>query len=206
MIDSPLLSIFGFIGSLYGLIIPLLIILSLTLIYIASLQSPGAKSKSIGEAIYCYILHAVSVLLMTLGALPTVYSVFAGISYTPRTYFALLVVFAVGGLLFLLQDQSARSLDTASKAVIEYIYLLALKIIGNMLTLFSALSILLNIILDEFGKGWWAMPFVLLLYGMLLSWATRSDRDLKVFQTAPMTVAPQASKASKPSSSKKKKK
>lgn len=203
MTDSPLLTIFGFIGTFYGLVIPLIIILSLTLLYIASLNHAGSKPRAVGEAIYCYLLHAVSVLLMTIGALPTVYSVFAGIAYTGRTYVALLLVFACGGLLFLLQDQAVRSLEAASKAVVESVYLLTLKIIGNLLTLLSALSILLSIILGDFDGGWWVTPFVLLLYGMLLSWTTRNDREMKVFHTAPMTVAAQASK---PGSSKKKKK
>lgn len=206
MTDSPLITIFGFIGTFYGLVIPLLIILSLTLLYIASLYNAGAKPRAVGEAIYCYLLHAVSVLLMTIGALPTVYSVFAGIAYTGRTYVALLLVFACGGLLFLLQDQAVRSLESASKAVVESVYMLTLKIIGNLLTLLSALSILLSIILGDYESGWWVTPFVLLLYGMLLSWTTRNENDKTVFHTAPMTVTAQATKPSKSKSTSKKKK
>lgn len=205
MTDNPLLSIFGFIGTYYGIVIPLLIILVLTLIYTASLLYPGSKPKAIGEAIYTYLLHAISVLLMTIGALPTVYSVFAGISYKGSMYVALLLVFACGGLLFLIQDQAVRNLETASKAVVESIYILTLKIIGNILTLLAALSILVSIILSDYEKGWWVTPFVLLLYGMLLSWATRPDVEKKAFHAAPMTVAAKAQSSTSKKAAKKKK-
>ncbi len=203
MTDNALFTIFGFLGTYYGLGLPLFILLSVTLIYIASLNHPGAKPKQVGEAVYCYLLHAISVLLMTIGALPTVYSVFAATQYTGRTYVALLLVFACGGLLFLLQDQAARNLESASKAVVESVYMLTLKIIGNVLTLLSALSILLSVIMVDFAPSWWVTPFVLLLYGMLLSWTTRDDQGKKIFQTMPMTLA---AHATKPASSKKKKK
>lgn len=203
MNDNPLLTIFGFIGTFYGLVVPLLVILGLTLLYTASLHHAGAKPKGVGEAIYCYLLHGISVLLMTIGALPTVYSVFAGVAYNGRTYVGLLLVFACGGLLFLIQDQAIRTLDHASKAVPEAVYMLTLKIIGNVITLLTALSIILSIVLGSFDPGWWVTPFVLLLYGMLLSWTTRTDRDLKMFRSAPIAVA---AKAPQTAASKKKKK
>lgn len=201
MTDNPLLTIFGFIGTFYGLVVPLLVILGLTLLYLASLAYPGAKPKGVGEAIYCYLLHGISVMLMTIGALPTVYSVFASVSYYGRTYVGLLLVFACGGLLFLIQDQAVRTLDSASKAVVESVYMLTLKIIGNVLTLLTALSILLNVVLGSYKEGWWVTPFVLLLYGMLLSWTTRTDRDMRIFRTAPMAIA--AAKAPQTGASKK---
>ena len=97
MIENPLSTIFGFIGSFYGLVLPLLIIFFLTVMFLASMSVPGAKPRRVGDAIYCYLMHGVSVILMTVGALPTVFSVFAGVAYTGRTYIALLLVFACGG-------------------------------------------------------------------------------------------------------------
>lgn len=211
MVENPLSTIFGFIGSFYGLIVPLLTIFFLTVLFLASLSVPGSKPKLVGEAIYSYLMHAVSVLLMTIGALPTVFSVFAGVAYTGRTYIALLLVFACGGLLFLVQDQAIRSLDAASKAVVEAVYMTALKIIGNLMALLSAVSIFLSIVLASFQNGWWVTPFVLLLYGLLLSWCTKGAHEWEFVKALQVTAAAPARsstprKAKRRSSAKKKKK
>ena len=198
MVENPLSTIFGFIGSFYGLVVPLLTLFFLTVLFLASLTVSGAKPKSVGEAIYCYVMHAVSVLLMTIGALPTVFSVFAGVAYTGRTYIALLLVFACGGLLFLMQDQAVRKLDAASKAVVEAIYMTTLKVIGNLMALLSAISIFLSIVLAAFQPGWWVTPFVLLLYGLLLSWCTRGAHEwelLKAIQANPTPTRTTSSKS-----------
>jgi len=202
MVDNPLSTIFAFIGSFYGLVVPLLTLTFLTLLFFAGMSAQGAKAKAVGEAIICYLMHAVSVMLMTVGALPTVFSVFAGIAYTGRTYVALLLVFAAGGLLFLIQDQAARGIDAASKSVIEAIYTNTVKLIGNLITLLSALSLLLSIVLASFDPGWWVAPFVYLLYGMLLSWCTRDENDLAFFKSMQMATT-MASKASRPAKMKK---
>jgi hypothetical protein len=205
MVEHPLSTIFGFIGTFYGLVVPLLVVLGLSILFIASMHSPGAKAKEVGSAIYCYAMHGVSVILMTIGALPTVFSVFAGIAYTGRTYIALLLVFACGGLLFLIQDASVRELDKASKAVPEAIYMTTVKFIGNLLAMLAALTIFLSIVLASYSPGWWVTPFVLLLYGLLLSWCTKEDGDLSVFQTLHMEGSPARARAKGKSSTKRKK-
>ncbi len=205
MVENPLTTIFGFIGSFYGLVVPLCTLLFLAIIFLASMSVPGAKPKGIGRAIYTYIMHGASVLLMTIGALPTVFSVFAGVAYTGRTYIALLLVFACGGLLFLLQDQETHNLDSASKAIPEALYMTTLKVIGNLLAMLSALSIFLSIVLASFQPGWWVTPFVLLLYGLLLSWCTRSTGEWELFKNM-QVAAPAKSAAQKPAKSKPRKK
>lgn len=205
MVENPLSTIFGFIGSFYGLVVPLLTIFFLAVLFLASMSVPGAKPKGVGEAVYCYLMHAVSVLLMTIGALPTVFSVFAGVAYTGRTYIALLLVFACGGLLFLVQDNAVRGLDAASKAVSEAVYMTTLKVIGNMLALLSALSIFLSIVLASFTAGWWVTPFVLLLYGLLLSWCTKGNNDWELVKALQVSAAPAKSSTSRPKARRRKK-
>lgn len=201
MVENPLSTIFGFIGSFYGLVVPLVTLFFLVILFLASLSVPGAKPKSVGEAIYCFTMHAVSVLLMTIGALPTVFSVFAGVAYTGRTYIALLLVFAFGGLLFLIQDQAVRSLDSASKSVVEAVYMTTLKIIGNLVALLSGISLFLSIVLASFSSGWWVTPFVTLLYGLLLSWCTKGAHEWEIVKalqvqtmTTPVKATPKAKK------------
>ena len=192
--DNPLTTIFSFVGTFYGLVLPLLLVLALSVLYIPSMLSPGAKAQGIGEAIYCFAMQIIGILLMTLGALPTVFSVFAGIAFTGRTYIGLLVVFACGGILFLMHETMAHELDPASKAVPEAITFFTIKIFGNVLAILSALSILLAIITGSTQAGWWVMPFVLFFYGLLLAWCTRSEREMKVFKSSP--IAPKAGAAS----------
>ena len=206
MVENPLSTIFGFIGSFYGLVVPLLLIFFLTVLFLASMAVPGAKPKGVGEAVYCYLMHGLSVLLMTIGSLPTVFSVFAGVAYTSRTYIALLLVFAVGGILFLVQDNAVRDLDAASKAVSEAVYLTTLKVIGNVLALLSTLSIFLSIVLASFQTGWWVTPFVLLLYGLLLSWCTKGSNDWELVKALQVTAAPVKAPAPKPKAKKRRKK
>ncbi|PIR54049.1 hypothetical protein COU75_02620 [Candidatus Peregrinibacteria bacterium CG10_big_fil_rev_8_21_14_0_10_42_8] len=213
MVENPLTTIFGFIGSFYGLVIPLCTLFFLAILFLASMTVPGAKPKAVGQAIYTYIMHGTSVLLMTIGAFPTVFSVFAGVPYLGRTYIALLLVFACGGLLFLMQDQETHNLDSASRAIPEALYMTTLKVIGNLLAILSTLSILLSIVLASFQTGWWVTPFVTLVYGLLLSWCTRGSHDWELFKTMQMTAAPakvvasqQKAKVSTPAPVKKKKK
>ena len=198
MVENPLTTIFGFIGSFYGLVVPLCTLFFLAILFLVSMSVPGAKPKGVGQAIYTYIMHGTSVLLMTIGALPTVFSVFAGVAYTGRTYIALLLVFACGGLLFLMQDQETHNLDSASRSVPEALYMTTLKVIGNLLAVLSTLSIFLSIVLASFQPGWWVTPFVLLLYGLLLSWCTRGSHDWELFKTMQMTAAPAKSVSPKP--------
>jgi len=198
MIENPLTTIFGFIGSFYGLVVPLCTLFFIAILFLASMTVAGAKPKEIGKAIYTYVMHGTSILLMTIGALPTIFSVFAGVSYTGRTYIALLLVFASGGLLFLMQDQEVRNLDSASKSVPEAIYMTTLKIIGNLLMVLSGLSIVLNIVLASFQAGWWVTPFVLLLYGLLLSWCTRGPQDWEIFRTKSISTAPVTAVVARP--------
>jgi len=202
---EPLSAIFGFLGFFYGLLLPLMVLQIIALLFIPSMLNTGAKPREVGEALFCYLMQGVGVILMTVGALPTVFSVFAGVAFPGRTYVALLVVFTCGGILFLIHDQLSQSLSSASKAVPQAVYFFSLKIIGNLIALLSGLSIILSIITGNTQQGWWVMPFVLLFYGLILSWCTRVDQEKQVFQSAPMQV-PTRITAKKPAARSKPKK
>lgn len=194
---TDLTAIFSIRGLFYGLILPILIVELLALVLIPSLLRTGAKPKATMEALYCYLMLGVGVLLMTIGALPTVYSVLAGITYTSETYIALLLVFASGGAVFLWHDNHVRTIDSASQAVPAALYFYLFKIIGRLLTLLAAISLSLNIILGETTlPGWWITPLVILLYGLLLSWCTREEeRRPSIFRSTPVATKPAKRKA-----------
>lgn len=207
MMTGDISFLFGATGLLYGLAMPVAIALILAVILIPSLQRPGAHVRSVGDAVYCYLMLGVGVLLMTMGALPTVHSVLVGAAYAGETYIALLFIFAVGGALFLWHDNLIRTIDGASKSVPAALYFSLLKIVGRVITLLAALSLSLTIILRGTDlPGWWVTPLIMLLYGLLLSWCTASGTKTgSFFLSMPMsTAAPKAVASVSPKASAKK--
>ena len=158
----------------YGVLVPLVLVQLLALLFIPSLLAAPAKARAIGEALHSYCLQAFGVMLMTVGSLPTVYSVLAGVSYTGGTYFGLLLIFAAGGGLFLWQDQHATTLDSAARAVPAAIFLLTFRMLGQVTLVLALLSFLLSITMGSTeAMGWWVMPVLMGCYGGLVAWCTR---------------------------------
>lgn len=188
MIENPLSTVFGTVGVVYGLILPVVLILLFALFLIASSLSPGAKARGTAQAMYCTIMMGIGVLLMTIAAIPTVTSVLAGESYASETYLGLLIVFAAGGCLFLWHDNWIRTLDPASRLVPSLIFLFTIKTIGTLITLLAGLSIILTLTLGGAEYGWWIMPLTLFLYGAVLfiSTGTVKSPASKKFSCAPL--------------------
>ncbi len=176
MIDQPLATVFGTVGVVYGLIVPLVLVVLFAFFFIASLLSPNARPVKIAQAVYCYLMMGFGILLMTIAALPTVTSVLAGTSYASATYVGLLVVFAAGGCIFLWHDNWAQALDANSRLVPSLIFLYTIKTIGSLTALLSALSIILTMVLGGAEAGWWIMPVTLLLYGFVLYMSTQGEK------------------------------
>lgn len=198
MFDVPS-SLLGMVGAVYGLVLPLLLLNLIALLFIPSLMRGGVQAMSVGKAIYCYLLQIVGVLLMTLGGIPAIYGVLARETYTSNTYLALLIVFACGGFTFLWHDHTVRMTDAPSRAVPHAIYVTLFKLLGYLLTLVSALSLLLTMLLgyDTVLPNWWIMPSITLFYGLLLTWCTRSENGTSAFQSSPMHTRPASVKAKK---------
>ncbi|MBU0458282.1 hypothetical protein KJ652_04430 [Patescibacteria group bacterium] len=215
MVDQPLGSVFGSVGVVYGLLVPLFIILLFAVFAIASLNNAGAKPKSVVKATYCYLMMGVGILLMTIAAIPTVSSVLANMSYASATYVGLLVVFAVGGSLFLFHDNMIRALDASSQVVPSLIYLYTIKIIGTLTAVLSGLSILLTLILGGAPEGWWVTPLTMFLYGFVLYVSTREEDlvipsffkcNLKLPKKSTAAVASKPAKTKKKGKKRRKKK
>lgn len=169
---------------LYGVLLPLVLVQLFALLCIPSLMAAPAKARSIVDAIHCYLMQGLGVLLMSVGALPTVFSVLAGVSYPGGTYFGLLLVFAAGGALFLWQDNRSRGLDAASKAVPGAIFFGILRLIGQTSLILAGISFLLSITLEATTvPGWWMMPVLVAVYGALLTWCTKSPSTPRAHTT-----------------------
>lgn len=205
MADASLISaMFSFVSVFYGVVVPLLILQSLALLFIPSMMKSGAQPRQVGEAIFCYTMQSLGILLMTAGALPTLVSVLAGVELAGTTYFTLLVIFAAGGILFLWHDNAVRDINEASRAVPGAIFQNMFKMIGYVIVLVWILSLftsLMNGVPSEIG--WWIMPLVMIIYGSLLAWCTRSESgesSQSVFQS--ITVNPPNAKPEKKASKK----
>jgi len=177
MADASLLStMFSFVSVFYGLMVPMLLLQSLALIFIPSMMKSGAEPFQVGKAIFSYLMESLGILLMTVGALPTVISVLAGVELAGTTYFTLLVIFAAGGILFLWHDNNVREIDEASRSVPGAIFTYMFKIIGFVIVLLWILSIFTTLMKGIPSEtGWWIMPFVMIVYGSLLTFCSRSE-------------------------------
>ncbi len=164
---------------LAGAVLPITVATVLVLLFIPSLLAPGARPAGVGHAIYCYAMQGAGIFLMTAGGLPALSSVIHSVAgnsdgYSTETYLALLLLFAVGGLLFLWHEQMAAKIESASAAVPAVIFWFTFKIAGLFLVISSALSLLLTMLLvAEPPSDWWSEPLLMLLYGLLLLWCTR---------------------------------
>jgi hypothetical protein len=181
-----LLNIFGNAGLMYGVLLPLLT-LSLFALIAASAMQTGKSIEGVAKSTYCYLAQFLGILLMSLGALPTVYAVLSGNPLSTPTYLALLGVFAGGGLTFLWHDALAQTISASARAVPFALYFYTIKFLGALAFILSALTLLLlPTIAASLPANWWVMPTTILLYGLLLSWFTRTQgEEWSMFTTAP---------------------
>lgn len=192
----------SFSTLLYVVLLPLALLHVLALLIIPSILA-GAKVGGALKAIYCYLLQAVGISLMTAGALPAVYGVMEKFAigaerFSAEMYLALLILFAAGGLTFLWHERMADQVDDGSRKVPALLFWYAFKLLGYFLILGSAISFLLTMLLSNGGlpSTWWISPIVILLYGLLLSWCTRSpSKQTEIFRSTPMIVTTAKAKA-----------
>ncbi|TSC57630.1 MAG: hypothetical protein Greene041619_1058 [Candidatus Peregrinibacteria bacterium Greene0416_19] len=174
-------------------LIPVAVLQVFALIFLPSLLAPGSKPAETGRAIYCYLMQTLGILLMSASGMPTVYAVLTGTQLSGNVYLALLMVFLAGGLTFLLHEHKALLVEPASRTVPHAIYWYTWKSIGYVVAVSAALSLLLTMLLlsPDLPFQWWVLPSILLLYGLLLSWCTRSTgEDAAHFNRAPMKTPP----------------
>lgn len=179
-----LTSIFQSVGLSYGPLLPLVILALFTLLALPAIFRPSVRAEAIGYAAYCYLAQMLGILLMTAGALPALYAVFAQQPLAEVTYLGLLIVFAAGGGLFLWHDARLRSVDPASRAIPAALFLMTWKFVGLLTTVFAGLSFVLRLMLAaERTPDWWVMHLVMLLYGLVISWFTL-DRNPRAYAPA----------------------
>gem|GEM_PF-3150411 len=168
----------GSLGSmaLVLLLVPVAFILIFAGVLLPSLSQAGAKPLGVGKALYCYLMQFFGLTLMTIGAIPALKNVLTNTPTSTNNYIGYLVLFAVGGLVFLLHEHMVAHVDEASRSIPHAIYFFSLKAIGFLVTVAAALGLLLAMLFGYTSDPtWWVMPTLLLCYGLLLSCCTRMN-------------------------------
>ncbi len=184
---SPLTFFMSPVGMFYSVTAPFLLLLLLTLLLLVSTSTQGAKAGQVARAAFHYIMQGIGIVLMTVGAIPTLTSVLGGPPYPGRIYMSLLWVFLVGGALFLWHEQCAQKIERASIAVVHALFVTTVKTVGYVVALFSGLTLLITIALGQYSQHWWVSPVIMLLYGILLFWSAKeSEATDPSFRSAPL--------------------
>ena len=190
MESSPLSVLFSSVGLFYLVFLPVIAIQFFGLLAVPALLKPGTHLTNVGHALFSYACQTAGIIFMTVGGIPTFYSVLASQSLSSGTYASLLVIFAAGGILYLWHDAALQRIDAASRAVPEMIFACAWKFIGLTDVVLSLLSFMLRILLQNQAPtgGWWIMHLALLLYGVLLTHADvgKSPASVVGFQSQQM--------------------
>jgi hypothetical protein len=159
-------SIFGLLAGVVGVELLILLLLSGNL---AGQKSP----EDAGRAVFGYVMLTIGVLLMSLSAVPTLIAVFGDAGFTVEVYFGLVLIFAVGGLVYLWNDYRVRELPAEATRLPGVIYRCIMKTIGQLSLVLAVLYFTMALALQGTDTaGWWSMPLTILLYGLLLTFLT----------------------------------
>lgn len=189
------------VGLSYGWSLPVFLLLGLAVLSLTVSHDGGKPSDRI-RALYCHIMQFISVLLMTAGALPALYAVFSMQPLSQITYVGLMLVFAIGGLLFLWHDARLQEIEKAARETADALFFSTWKLMGVFVVVFTGLSLLLHSMTDvEQQNGWWVIHLTMFLYGLLLCWFTIHRRPAVVVKPTVSRVL-FAKKTSKPVSRK----
>jgi hypothetical protein len=205
---TPLSYLFSPTGIVYAILVPVMLLQLCALIMLPGLLKPGTKPMDVGRATYCYLAQSVGVLLLTAGGLPILYSLLASEPLNGNMWTGLLLIFAVGGLLFLTHDTHTKAIDAASRAMPAAIFFFTWKLLGLLITLFTAVSFVLRLILlgGDPDPRWWVLHIVFLMYGLILSWFTHLPSEVRMFSFSSSPVHTHAhAHTAKPAVAKKKK-
>ena len=195
--DQLLQELFGFANTLYGVAKPIIILQLLAFLLIPKLLD-HRNPRDVGQAIFCYLMEGLGLLLMSVGSIPTFIAAFSPRGLQAEVYLGVLLVFATGGLLFLWHDQQIREMDEEVKAIPGAIYFFTIKTIGFLCAVFAALGIALSITLGAVSQaGWWTAPVVVLLYGCILCWFTSLEPYGLAWLIEPDAPAPKKKAAKK---------
>jgi hypothetical protein len=167
-------AMFQSVGIFSGFLLPVAILVLFVVLVLPGLARTGTKPETLALAAYCYLAEALGVILMTAGGLPAVYAVVSHQLLASNTYLGLLILFIIGGIIYLRHDAKLRTVDADSKAIPAALFFYSWKFIGLVIVLFTCLSFVLDWLVNTAPghTDTWTVDLVMLLYGLLLCWFT----------------------------------
>ena len=96
----------------------------------------GAKLTDASRTLVAYLMKGIGIVLMTVGAVPTILAVMTT-GFSAAMYLGLLLVFAAGGLLFLWFDHQTREMKSAQTSHAASLYAGLLSLAGCAIVLYA---------------------------------------------------------------------
>ncbi len=142
------------------------------LLFIPSLLVTGAKPEGIGKAITCYLLKTFGLILVALSVVQIVYGMLTlNIPDVPALS-AIVLVLVVGiGIMVHMSRVLRECVDDASEAVSRLVFCHTIEVIGILVAIISALSVVLSFIVRQRLVGW-EMPATLILLGLFMAFTS----------------------------------
>ena len=157
------------------IILPTIVILSLTLMAIPSLAVPGVKPDHVMKGIASYVMKTFGVILVSIGAIQCVESLIRTQLPNTPTLSALLILIVVGIGIMVHESTVLESLDDLSIAIPRLIFSHGCEIVGCIIALVSITSLIVSYVTGKGGiasiEGWESIA-AFLLYGTTLMFAS----------------------------------
>ncbi len=150
--------------------VPIGVLLTLALLMTAGLHVSGAKPEGVAKASGSYILKTFGLILVGLSSVQMTFATITMKMPSPPTIFALVLLFSIGLGVMIHESRRAASVDAASLAVPHLVFCYLCKVLGTIVVLLSALSLIMTFMFAKSSTGW-EMPATLLLLGALLTTA-----------------------------------
>ncbi len=150
-------------------VVPALVFGTIAFFLIPSLLAgSGARVDALVKAICCYVMKCFALLLMGVSALLGVYNMITDTVVTMPVVYSLVLVFAVGLLIFTHFNRVIATIDAASVAVPRAIFHHGCVVLGTILAVLSGLSLMLMGLLSGSVAGL-AMPASMLLLSTIFA-------------------------------------
>jgi len=172
------LDIFSFVQTMFGMILGVIVLQLVIFLFLARLLEESKNPFEEGGAIFSYIMLTVGAILMSISAIPATISILGGVTpFSAEIYFGLVLIFAVGGLLYLWNDHRLRETSDKAKRVPRVIFFYTVKGMGQLSLVLAGLYLVLSIVLQQGETGEiWGVPLTLAIYGGVLCILTEEPK------------------------------
>ncbi len=159
---------FGSDQSLSTILLIPAIVAIFAILFIGSLLVSEAKPEAVGKAITCYILKAVGVILLVIGGMQLLYSLFTLNVPETKTLLALALLIVIGIGILVHESRVIEKLNDASVIVSRMVFGYSCVILGTLAALFSLLTFLISFIVTQ-ELGQWESTATVVITGTVLT-------------------------------------